>query len=229
MIKINPKIEESWKNELQDEFNSKYFLELKKFLENERESGQIIYPPGKEIFSAFEHTPFENVKVVIIGQDPYHGEGQAHGLSFSVKTQKLPPSLQNIFKEIRSDLGVEITGNGNLESWAKQGVLLLNATLTVRANQPGSHQKKGWELFTDAVIRRLSKRKEGLVFILWGKYAQDKEVLIDTTKHFVLRSAHPSPFSADRGFFGCRHFSKTNEILKSQGKTPIDWGNTACN
>lgn len=224
MFVIEPKIEESWKAILNEEFKSSYFKDLKSFLESERKSGQIIYPSGSQIFSAFEKTPFDSVKVVILGQDPYHGGGQAHGLSFSVpEKQRLPPSLQNIFKEIRNDLKIEIPASGNLEKWAKQGVLLLNATLTVRADQPGSHQKKGWENFTDSVIRELSKRREGIIFLLWGKYAQAKEPLIDTTKHFILTSPHPSPFSADRGFFGCKHFSKTNAILIREGKTPVDW------
>jgi uracil-DNA glycosylase len=224
MGKIEPKIEESWKSALEEEFNADYFSELKNFLENERNTGQIIYPPGSNIFSAFDHTPFEKVKVVILGQDPYHGTGQAHGLSFSVpENQAIPPSLQNIFKELKSDLGFPIPKTGNLEKWAEQGILLLNATLTVRANQPGSHQKKGWENFTDSVIRSLSAYRKGIVFILWGKYAQAKEVLIDTTKHFILTAPHPSPFSVERGFYGCKHFSKTNEILVREGIKPIDW------
>ena len=221
---IQPKIEVSWKSALSDEFNTDYFSNLKIFLENERKTGQIIFPPGSTIFAAFETTPYDKVKVVILGQDPYHGMGQAHGLSFSVPEKvSIPRSLQNIFKEIRSDLGVEIPKTGNLEKWAKQGVLLLNSTLTVRANQPGSHQKKGWENFTDSVIRNLSANRSGIVFLLWGKFAQAKEPLIDSTKHFILTAAHPSPFSADRGFFGCKHFSRTNEILEREGQTPIDW------
>ena len=224
MSEINPNIEESWKEALEEDFNSTYFSELKAFLLNEKQTGQIIYPPGKQIFTAFNNTPFDKVKVVILGQDPYHGEGQAHGLSFSVLPgTNLPPSLQNIFKEIQSDLNIPIPQTGNLEKWTMQGVLLLNAILTVRANQPGSHQKKGWENFTDSVIRQLSAQRSGIVFILWGKYAQAKEVLIDTTKHFILKSPHPSPFSAYSGFFGCKHFSKTNEILLREGKKPIDW------
>ena len=224
MVKISPKIEESWKSVLSEDFDSNYFSELKSFLENERRSGLIIYPPGQFIFSAFDKTPFQNVKVVILGQDPYHGTGQAHGLSFSVpKSQVVPPSLKNIFKEIKDDLNIAIPETGNLEKWAQQGVLLLNATLTVRANQPGSHQKKGWENFTDSVIRKLSTQRTGIVFILWGKYAEAKEPLIDSTKHFILKSPHPSPFSADKGFFGCKHFSKTNNILVREGKSPIDW------
>lgn len=224
MGNIDPKIEESWKSALTEEFNSLYFSELKSFLENEKKTGQVIYPPSQYIFSAFDKTPFNNVKVVILGQDPYHGSGQAHGLSFSVPVkQGIPPSLKNIFKELKSDLNITMPETGNLEKWSQQGVLLLNATLTVRANQPGSHQKKGWENFTDSVIRRLSSERNGIVFLLWGKYAQAKEQLIDITKHFILMSPHPSPFSADKGFFGCKHFSKTNELLIEQGKTPVDW------
>lgn len=221
---LQPKIEESWKKVLKEEFNRPYFFELKQFLENEKITGQVIYPKGREIFSAFEKTPIDKVRVVILGQDPYHGIGQAHGLSFSVpEKQAIPRSLMNIFKEIRSDLNIDMPDNGNLEKWAMQGVLLLNATLTVRANQPGSHQNKGWENFTDSVIREISSRRDKVVFLLWGKYAQAKEVLIDTTKHFILKAPHPSPFSADRGFFGCKHFSKTNEILLREGLTPITW------
>ncbi len=176
------------------------------------------------MFRALDTTPFDEVKVVILGQDPYHNPGQAEGLSFSVpKGQKLPPSLQNIFKELKTDLGIETPTHGSLVNWAKQGVLLLNATLTVRENQPGSHQKKGWENFTDSIIRELSFRKNGLVFILWGKYAQAKTNLIDTTKHFILQAPHPSPFSVERGFYGCKHFSKTNELLLEQGLSPINW------
>ena len=222
---IEPKIEKSWKEALKEEFASSYFSELKTFLENERNTGQIIYPAGSNIFAAFDKTPFDKVKVVILGQDPYHGTGQAHGLSFSVPTsQPAPPSLQNIFKELKNDLNIDIPKSGNLEKWTEQGVLLLNATLTVRANQPGSHQKKGWENFTDSVIRQLSNRRSGIVFLLWGKYAQAKESLIDTTRHFILKAAHPSPLSAYNGFVGCKHFSKTNQILIREGKEPIDWG-----
>jgi uracil-DNA glycosylase len=217
-------IEQGWKTGLNDQFSSEYFTSLKNFIYSERAEGKIIYPPADCIFAAFDLTPFEKVKVVLLGQDPYHGEGQAHGLCFSVPGGVTPPpSLVNIFKELKNDLGIPPPKHGNLQKWAKQGVLLLNATLTVRANTPGSHQKKGWENFTDEVIRMLSHQKTGLVFLLWGKYAQAKEELIDKTKHFVLKAAHPSPFSADSGFFGCRHFSKTNEILVQQGKEPIDW------
>jgi len=223
MNNINPEIEESWKGELAEEFSSAYFSDLKTFLINEKKS-QKIYPPGNKIFSAFNHTPFEKVKVVIIGQDPYHGDGQAHGLCFSVPDGiKPPPSLVNIFKEINADLGLPVPVSGNLEKWADQGVLLLNATLTVCANQPGSHQNRGWENFTDTVIKKLSEKRENLVFILWGRYAQNKETLIDKSKHFILKAAHPSPFSAYNGFFGCKHFSKTNEYLRSRGIEEIDW------
>lgn len=223
MPDINPNIEEGWKKILWEEFQSPYFSELKSFLVQETESCNI-YPPGKLIFNAFKHTPFDNVKVVILGQDPYHGAGQAHGLCFSVpRGIKAPPSLVNIFKELHSDLGMDIPAHGNLESWADQGVLLLNATLTVRAGEAGSHQKQGWETFTDAVIARISELKESVVFILWGRYAQAKEVLVDGGKHLILKAAHPSPFSAYNGFFGCRHFSKSNHFLKERGIEPVDW------
>lgn len=223
MQKIDPKIDESWKKLLIDEFSMPYFYTLKQFLVEEKKQ-YVILPPGPQIFSAFNMTPLESVKVVILGQDPYHGKGQAHGLCFSVPHGiDPPPSLINIFKEIRDDLGIPVPDHGNLQSWAEQGVLLLNATLTVRANQPGSHQNKGWEMFTDTVIRKLSLEREGLVFLLWGKFAQAKEYLIDTEKHHVLKAAHPSPYSANAGFFGCRHFSKTNEILKERGVKEIDW------
>lgn len=222
-VSINPTIEESWKTALKEEFNSEYLKTLKAFLIEER-SKNIVYPPASKIFNAFNLTPLDKVKVVIIGQDPYHGAGQANGLCFSVSEGiPQPPSLQNIFKEINSDLGFPIPKSGNLEPWAKQGVLLLNATLTVRANQAGSHQKMGWEYFTDAVIKYLSDKKKGLVFLLWGKFAQAKEVLIDKTKHHILKAAHPSPFSVHSGFFGCKHFSKTNEFLIQQGLEEVDW------
>lgn len=224
--KITPLIEPSWLEILQDEFDKPYFHNLKQFLIGERKN-YTIYPPGKRIFSAFNHTPFPHVKVVIIGQDPYHGAGQANGLCFSVSNGvPLPPSLVNIFKEVQNNTGHSYQGSGwqgNLERWADQGVLLLNAILTVRANEPGSHREHGWETFTNSVIEHLSKEKKGLVFLLWGKYAQAKEMLIDTTRHHVLKAAHPSPFSAYNGFFGCGHFSKTNEILKAQGEKEIDW------
>jgi uracil-DNA glycosylase len=223
MSGVNPQIEESWKSLLENEFNASYFAELKEFLIEEKKK-YIIYPPGGLIFNAFNLTPFDKVRVVIIGQDPYHGPGQAHGLCFSVPHGVTPPpSLINIFKEINQDLGIPVPKNGNLEKWARQGVLLLNATLTVRANQPSSHQRKGWEKFTDAVIRELSKQRVGLIFLLWGKFAHEKESLIDTNKHYILKAAHPSPYSAFNGFFGCRHFSKTNDILRSHGLPEIDW------
>jgi uracil-DNA glycosylase len=223
MTEVKPIIEESWKEILSEEFQSSYFADIKSFLIEEKKMN-IIYPPGPQIFSAFNHTPFNNVKVVIIGQDPYHGKGQANGLCFSVSDGiNKPPSLVNIFKELHDDLGVKIPISGNLEKWADQGVLLLNATLTVRANQAGSHQNKGWENFTDAVIRALSDKKEGLIFILWGAFAQAKQKLIDASKHYILKAAHPSPFSAFNGFFGCKHFSKTNELLKQMGKDEINW------
>ncbi len=220
---IHPDIEESWKLVLSNEFHSPYFAELKEFLLSEKQKYRV-YPPGPLIFSAFNHTPFERVKVVILGQDPYHGPGQAHGLCFSVnKGIPKPPSLLNIFKELQNDLGISPPPHGNLEKWADQGVMLLNATLTVRAHQAGSHQKKGWERFTDAAIQALSERKQGLVFLLWGSYAQAKEAIIDTSKHHILKAPHPSPLSASRGFFGCRHFSRANTILKQQGQLEIDW------
>lgn len=220
---INPQIEESWKAVISEEFNKPYFHSLKTFLVDERQK-HTVYPAGINIFNAFSHTPFNKVKVVIIGQDPYHGSGQAHGLCFSVPEGiAQPPSLVNIFKEIKTDLGFDIPKSGNLESWANQGVLLLNATLTVRANQAGSHQKKGWEQFTDTVIKTISEQKTGIVFLLWGRFAQDKAQLIDASKHYILKAAHPSPLSAYNGFFGCKHFSKTNEILSQNGNEPINW------
>ncbi|MEO8146367.1 MAG: uracil-DNA glycosylase [Bacteroidia bacterium] len=217
-------LHESWKQALHEEFEKDYFKQLREFLKKEKQTRQVIYPPGKRIFAAFDELPFDNVEVVIIGQDPYHGAGQANGLCFSVSNGiRQPPSLQNIFKEINDDLGILIPQSGNLEPWCRQGVLLLNAILTVRENSAGSHQNKGWEQFTDAVIRTLSEKKTGIIFLLWGKFAQSKEVLIDTFKHYILKAAHPSPFSAHNGFFGCKHFSKVNEILAQQGKKPIDW------
>ena len=223
MNSINPAIDDSWKNALAEEFAKPYFAQLKEFLVRERKQ-YSIYPPGPLIFNAFNTTPFNEVKVVLIGQDPYHGPGQAHGLSFSVPPGvKPPPSLVNIFKELHNDVDIPIPRTGNLTKWANQGVLLLNATLTVRAGQAASHQNQGWEEFTNSVIRRLSEKREGLVFLLWGRFAQAKENLIDTTKHFILKAAHPSPFSAASGFFGCGHFSKTNRILKEQGLKEIDW------
>ncbi|MEI7594615.1 MAG: uracil-DNA glycosylase [Bacteroidota bacterium] len=222
-IEVNPKIEDSWRAILENEFKKAYFIDLKRFLIEEK-SKFSVYPPGNLMFSAFNLTPFENVKVVIIGQDPYHGDGQAHGLSFSVPEGiKPPPSLANIFKELNTDLNIPIQKNGCLDKWAKQGVLLLNATLSVRANQAGSHQKKGWEQFTDAAISNISEKKQGVVFILWGNFAKEKQKLIDESKHFILTAAHPSPFSAYNGFLGCKHFSKANELLIKQGKEPIEW------
>ena len=221
---MHVKIEESWKEVLKNEFTKDYFLQIATFIKTEKAAGKIIYPPGALIFNAFDKTPFNKVKVVLLGQDPYHNPGQAQGLSFSVPDGVTkPPSLINIFKELQTDLGIPPSVNGNLENWAVQGVMLLNASLTVRKNEPASHSKIGWIEFTDAVIKKISEEKKGVVFILWGKFAQDKQVLIDETKHHVLKAAHPSPFSADKGFFGCRHFSKTNEFLMQEGLAPIDW------
>lgn len=218
------KIEPSWKKALEQEFDEEYFKQLAEFVRSEY-LNKTVYPPPKFIFHAFELTPFNKVKVVILGQDPYHGPQQANGLAFAVnKGVPLPPSLINIYKEIESDLGRKPSStSGDLENWAKQGVLLLNATLTVRAHQAGSHQNKGWEKFTDAVIKTLSDQKENLVFILWGRYAQNKGAVIDKSKHLVIQSAHPSPLSAHAGFFGSKPFSKTNEYLEMQGEKPIDW------
>lgn len=220
---MNVQIEESWKKRLMPEFEKDYFIRLTDFVRAEY-SSTTIYPPGKLIFNAFNLCPFNQTKVVIIGQDPYHGPGQAHGLCFSVNDGiTFPPSLQNIFKELQSDLGIAIPPSGNLTRWANQGVLLLNATLTVRAHQAGSHQRKGWEDFTDAAIRTLAEQKEHLVFILWGAYAQKKGAFINRDKHLVLTSAHPSPLSAYNGFFGNKHFSRANEYLRAHGETPIEW------
>ena len=220
---MNVKIESSWKVQLSEEFNKPYFEQLTDFVKKEYQTKRI-YPQGSLIFNAFDSCPFENVKVVLLGQDPYHGPNQAHGLCFSVNDNiPLPPSLQNIYKEIESDLNIKTYPTGNLERWAKQGVFLLNATLTVQAGIAGSHQGKGWETFTDAVIKTLSQEKEHLVFLLWGSYAQQKATLIDANKHLILKSVHPSPLSAYRGFFGCKHFSKTNEYLRSKGLLEIDW------
>ena len=217
------KLDKSWKDKLDYFFQSPRFYSLKKFLVQEKKRYRV-YPPGNKIFAAFDLCPFDSVNVVIIGQDPYHGPGQANGLCFSVSDDiPPPPSLKNIFKEIRSDTELEIPTSGNLEHWAKQGILMLNATLTVRANSAGSHQNKGWEEFTDSVIQLLSKEKENLIFLLWGKFAQKKAAIIDKDKHYILTAAHPSPFSAHHGFFGCKHFSKANRILKQQGKTEIQW------
>ncbi len=216
-------MEESWKKILEDEFKAPYFVALSQSIRSQYLE-RTVFPPLNLVFNAFKLCPFEKVKVVIIGQDPYHGKGQAHGLSFSVQEGvKVPPSLQNIYKELRNDVGKVIPETGNLEAWSEQGVLLLNATLTVEANKPGSHQGLGWEEFTDAVIKKVSEEKEHVVFILWGKFAQSKEYLIDPTKHCVLKAAHPSPFSAYNGFFSCRHFSKTNEYLEAHVQKPIEW------
>ena len=220
---MNVQIEESWKQHLAPEFEKDYFIRLTEFVRSEYQTA-TIYPPGRFIFNAFNLCPFDKVKVVIIGQDPYHGPGQAHGLCFSVNDGvPFPPSLQNIFKEIQSDLGAPIPTSGNLTRWANQGVLLLNATLTVRAHQAGSHQRRGWKEFTDAAIRVLAEQRENIVFILWGSYAQKKGAFIDRNKHLVLASAHPSPLSAYNGFFGNKHFSRTNEYLQAHGQTPIEW------
>ncbi|MBZ9778168.1 uracil-DNA glycosylase [Psychroflexus sp. CAK8W] len=217
-------IEANWKNILKDEFEKPYFESLIKFVKSEYKSNKC-YPKGSDIFNAFEFSPFDETKVVILGQDPYHGPGQAHGLSFSVpKGVAVPPSLQNIYREMKDDLNVDSPNHGNLEDWAKQGVLLLNATLTVRAHEAGSHQNKGWEIFTDEVIKKLSAHKEGIIFLLWGGFAKKKSKLIDSSKHHILTSGHPSPLSANRGYwFGNKHFSKTNQILQEQGDDAIQW------
>ena len=221
---MNVTIDSSWKSHLQEEFEKPYFKELTTFVKNEYQS-HVCYPKGKEIFAAFDYCPFNETQVVIIGQDPYHGPNQANGLCFSVKDGiSHPPSLINIFKEIKVDLNVPYPESGNLERWANQGVLLLNATLTVRAHEAGSHQKQGWEQFTDAVIQRISSRSEGILFLLWGGFAKKKAKLIDQSKHHILTSGHPSPLSANRGlWFGNRHFSRTNQLLSQMGKTPIRW------
>lgn len=217
------KIEESWKLKLAEEFEQSYFQSLIQLLKTEKAAGKIIYPPGSQIFNAFDTTPFDNVKVVILGQDPYHNPGEAMGLSFSVpKGIRTPPSLQNIYKEIQSDLGFPIPSHGDLTTWAQQGVFLLNAILTVQKNVAASHQKSGWQLFTDAVIRKISQDTEGVVFMLWGNFAKKKKELIDTSKHLVLEAVHPSPL-AGNGFQGCKHFSQANAYLVSKGKTPINW------
>lgn len=220
---MNVKIEKSWGEALQEEFEQPYFAELSSRLHAEKNDGKIIYPPGSQIFKAFELCPLDKVKVVILGQDPYHGAGQAMGLSFSVPDNiPAPPSLKNIFKEIETDLGIRMSGRPNLEHWAEQGVLLLNAVLTVRAGEPASHSSIGWQRFTDAVIKIISDKKTGVVFLLWGNYARSKAPLIDSRKHHILEAAHPSPL-ARGAFFGCRHFSRTNTLLLSEGETPIDW------
>ena len=217
-------LEPGWKQALAAEFDSDYMQALRDFLLREKQHKKVIYPPGKQIFNAFAHTPFDRVKVVILGQDPYHGPGQAHGLCFSVpEGVRQPPSLVNIFKEIARDLGISPPTHGNLEKWADQGVLLLNATLTVEQGRAGSHQGKGWEQFTDAAIAHLNRDRDGLVFMLWGSYAQKKGAIIDRQRHLVLTAPHPSPLSAHRGFIGCGHFSKANEYLAGLGKGAIDW------
>lgn len=221
---VSPVIDESWKHPLEPAFQSEAFASLKAFLVAEKRAGKVVFPPGPLIFNAFNTTPLDQVRVVLLGQDPYHGPGQAHGLCFSVPDHiPFPPSLRNIFKELHDDLGIPVPASGNLTRWAKQGILLLNATLTVRAGEAGSHQNRGWEQFTDSVIRLISEKRTGVIFLLWGKYAQAKETLIDARRHHILKSAHPSPLSAYSGFMGCRHFSKVNEILRSAGSTPVDW------
>ncbi len=218
------KIEAGWKDKLKNEFSKGYFQQIAAYLKTEKAQGKTIYPPGALIFNAFDKTPFDKVKVVILGQDPYHGHGQAHGLCFSVQDGvPPPPSLVNIYKELNTDIGMAIPLTGNLTKWAEQGVFLLNAILTVRANEPASHSKIGWMDFTNAVIKKISDEKQGVVFLLWGRFAHEKQVLIDETRHHVLKAAHPSPLSAHNGFFGCRHFSKTNELLVKRGLDPIDW------
>lgn len=220
---MDVKINESWKAKLKDQFDLEYFIQLTDFVRNEYRT-KLIFPPAKLIFNAFEHTHFEDVKVVILGQDPYHGDGQAHGLSFSVPDGiKIPPSLVNIYKEINNELNIPISRSGNLTRWADQGVLLLNSILTVEAHKAGSHQKKGWEVFTDAAIRKLADERENIVFLLWGAYAQKKAEFIDQRKHLLLRSVHPSPLSAHAGFFGNNHFVRTNEYLVSKGIAPVEW------
>ncbi|MBL7765356.1 MAG: uracil-DNA glycosylase [Chitinophagaceae bacterium] len=221
---MNVNIEASWKEQLQSEFEKPYFENIVHFLRREKKLGKVIYPAGQDIFNAFYYTPFHQVKVLLLGQDPYHGPGQAHGLCFSVLNGiKPPPSLVNIFKELQDDLRIPVPVHGELTTWAKQGVMMLNTSLTVEAQMPMSHAKIGWEEFTDAVIQKLSNEKHGIVFLLWGKFAQSKSSLIDSSKHLILTAAHPSPFSAYNGFFGCRHFSKTNAWLKSQGHKEIEW------
>lgn len=221
---MDVKIEPSWKEALKNEFGQPYFEQIVLHLKTERSQGKTIYPPGPLIFNAFNTTPFHKVKVVILGQDPYHGPGQAHGLCFSVQNGvPPPPSLINIFKELHEDIGISIPNHGNLTHWAEHGVFLLNASLTVRTGEPMSHSKIGWAQFTDAVIRKISEGKSNVVFMLWGKFAQEKKVLIDESRHCILRAAHPSPLSAHAGFFGCRHFSKANEYLVSKGIDPVNW------
>lgn len=221
---MDVQIDDSWKTILRNEFEKPYFEEIVSFLKAEKSAGKTIYPPGKLIFNAFNTTPFNDVKIVILGQDPYHNPGQAHGLSFSVPLGiPAPPSLVNIFKEQRDDLGIPIPNHGNLEKWANQGVLMLNASLTVEVNKPMSHSKIGWHIFTDAVIREISEKRDNIVFMLWGSFAKSKQELINRDKHLVLTAAHPSPLSAHNGFMGCKHFSKANNWLEQKGLTPIDW------
>jgi uracil-DNA glycosylase len=221
---MDVKIDTSWKEILKTEFNKPYFQQIPQHIKIEKAQGKIIYPPGSLIFNAFNTTPFDKVKVVILGQDTYHGPGQAHGLCFSVPFGIAPPpSLVNIFKELQDDIGINIPNHGNLTHWAEQGVFLLNASLTVRAGEPMSHSKIGWAEFTDTVIKKISELKRNIVFLLWGKFAQEKKILIDETKHLILKAAHPSPLSANAGFFGCRHFSKANEYLMQKGIDPVDW------
>jgi uracil-DNA glycosylase len=217
-------LDSSWLSVIGDEFEKDYMLQLKQFLKQQKHQGKVIYPPGKLIFNALNSTPFERVKVVILGQDPYHGPNQAHGLCFSVLPGvRFPPSLQNIYKELKTDLDIDPPNHGSLQAWAEQGVLLLNATLTVEKSNAGSHQGKGWEQFTNAVVNALNEQREGLVFLLWGSYAQQKGQFIHRDKHLVLQAPHPSPFSANRGFFGCKHFSKTNDYLRTHGQSSVNW------
>lgn len=224
MSDANIQMHESWKTALKAEFEKPYFAELKRFLQAEKAAGKTIYPPGSLIFNAFNSTSFDQVRIVILGQDPYHGPGQAHGLCFSVQYGvKPPPSLVNIYKELQSDVGITLPTHGCLQSWTTQGVFLLNAILTVEANKPASHQKRGWEEFTNAAIQQLSLQREGLIFMLWGNFAQQKAALIDERKHTILKAPHPSPFSAHTGFLGCGHFSKANAILTARGETPVNW------
>ena len=221
---MNVNMEESWKKVLASEFEKPYFTQLVQFLRQEKQAGKVIYPPGPDIFSAFSHTPFSKVKVLLLGQDPYHGAGQAHGLCFSVrKGIKPPPSLQNIYKELQQDVGFNPPTHGELTKWTEQGVFMLNASLTVEEGKPMSHSQIGWALFTDHIIELLSREKKGLVFLLWGRFAQEKAKLINEQQHCILKAAHPSPFSAYNGFFGCKHFSQTNDYLSSNGHPPIDW------
>jgi uracil-DNA glycosylase len=221
---VSPVIDESWKLPLASAFQSESFASLKAFLVSEKRAGKVVFPPGPLIFNAFNSTPLDQVRVVLLGQDPYHAPGQAHGLCFSVPDHvPFPPSLRNIFKELHDDLRIPVPASGNLSKWAGQGVLLLNATLTVRMGEAGSHQNRGWEQFTDSVIRLISEKRNGVIFLLWGKFAQAKQSLIDTNRHHILKSAHPSPLSAYSGFLGCRHFSKVNEILRKTGQQPVDW------